>query len=586
MRPRPSAFLRLALALSLSTSPALAQDFGFEAFPDGAGTGQPGSSIAVGPSHVVGAVNNEIRFFLKDGTPTYQNTFSGSLGFFPGAGTVFDSQALFDPHTQRFVVAGAYTIGFQDFLNVAISDDADPNGVWRQQTVQIDSLNGVALFSWDRPTLGVDAQAIYVAIDFFFGSSSSTFSHGFVLNFDKAALIAGAPLPPTAVEPFQDPISLGAARTYDANAPAEYFVSPFGEPLGSNRMMLIALTNPLGTPTVTRFDLTVPAFGFVDPAVDVIPQLGTPTPATITDSRTKRSVYRNGSLWTAHHVHNPATSRVVVRWYEVRMNGWPASGQSPVLVQSGEIDPGATVHTFFPDVAVDSQGNAGFVYNRGSSSELISVARAFRLAADPLGTVQGLQSMHTSTSLGLFGTWGLYGSADVDESMPGRFWGSGTFRRPNQFGGVNPATWFGAFGGACNAGAANYCISNPNSTGQAARISTGGSLSIADNSFTLTASSCIPNGFGLFFYGKTQTQVPFGAGVRCIGNPVVRINPPNHADALGTATRSIDLSAPPFDGGPGAIHAGETWNFQYWYRDVADPLGFNLTDGASATFCQ
>ena len=34
------------------------------------------------------------------------------------------------------------------------------------------------------------------------------------------------------------------------------------------------------------------------------------------------------------------------------------------------------------------------------------------------------------------------------------------------------------------------------------------------------------------------------------------------------------------------IDAGETWNFQFWYRDPsAGGAGFNFTDALSITFC-
>jgi hypothetical protein len=58
------------------------------------------------------------------------------------------------------------------------------------------------------------------------------------------------------------------------------------------------------------------------------------------------------------------------------------------------------------------------------------------------------------------------------------------------------------------------------------------------------------------------------------------------SDAGGQVSRSIDLTLPPASSGVGQISAGDTWNFQFWYRDPsAGASGFNLSDGLSIVFC-
>jgi hypothetical protein len=438
----------VALFAALMAAPtiATADDFGFEAFPDGAGSNLPGSNIAVGPEHLVGVLHNEVRFFTRAGEIVYESTFSGSNGFFPNAGTVFDSQALFDPHTHRFFVAGVHRIGFEEFLTIAVSDDADPTGEWFRQTLEIDAINGVPTWTIDQPTLGVDADAVHVTIDSYFGGDpQDPLSAGFILSYDKSALLAGEDATITAVEPFMFPVAPGTAKNYDADAPAQYFVTPFGVPIGSNQLMLFALTDAIEDPQVTQLMIEVPPFRTVNPFVHTVPQADSNVELTIPDSRTKRSVYRDGSLWTAHHVRRPGESRAFIRWYEISMNGWPMSGDEPELMQTGEIDLGEDIYTFMADVAVDAAGNAGFIYNRSSPVELPSVGRAFRLASDPPGTVQGIQTVHSSTTPSYGSGWGKYSSIDADESDPGSFWGTGTFRRTNMYGGISPATWCGRF---------------------------------------------------------------------------------------------------------------------------------------------
>ncbi|MDP6409801.1 MAG: PQQ-dependent sugar dehydrogenase [Planctomycetota bacterium] len=130
-----------------------------------------------------------------------------------------------------------------------------------------------------------------------------------------------------------------------------------------------------------------------------------------------------------------------------------------------------------------------------------------------------------------------------------------------------------------------YCTSAPNSAGPGAWISHGGTTIISASDFELRADGAIPGQFGLFYYGPQQAQIPFGDGVRCVGGTVWRLNPPQVIEPGGHASRPLDFSAPPAPGGQ--IDAGETWFFQFWYRDPTGPQGsgFNLSDALSVTFC-
>ena len=120
-----------------------------------------------------------------------------------------------------------------------------------------------------------------------------------------------------------------------------------------------------------------------------------------------------------------------------------------------------------------------------------------------------------------------------------------------------------------------YCSATANSTGGSGRITaSGSSQSGAGNTLQLTATD-VPNTVGLFYYGITQIQAPFGNGVRCTGGAVVRLNPPVSASA-NSAARSLDNA--PFS-------TGDIRNFQYWFRDgMAGGAAFNTTDATSVRF--
>lgn len=128
----------------------------------------------------------------------------------------------------------------------------------------------------------------------------------------------------------------------------------------------------------------------------------------------------------------------------------------------------------------------------------------------------------------------------------------------------------------------SYCVTSPNSVGPGALIQSLGTTSIASNNFSLLATGCRPNTTGLFFYGMTQTQVPFGNGVRCVENPFFRL-PARQANLFGDILFNVNLNLLPAGG---QISAGELWNFQCYYRDLAGGgAGFNASNGLIARFC-
>lgn len=124
----------------------------------------------------------------------------------------------------------------------------------------------------------------------------------------------------------------------------------------------------------------------------------------------------------------------------------------------------------------------------------------------------------------------------------------------------------------------SFCASGTNG----ATISSNGNVSVALNDFQLKASP-VPNSFGLFYFGGTQQQVPFGLGFRCVGPPIFRISPAQLATGA-TAARTLDFFAPTQFGQPNnavQIDPGECWYFQYWFRDGAN---FDLSDGLLVQF--
>jgi len=132
-----------------------------------------------------------------------------------------------------------------------------------------------------------------------------------------------------------------------------------------------------------------------------------------------------------------------------------------------------------------------------------------------------------------------------------------------------------------------YCWSWPNSTGLVAEIHSFGSTGVADNALSLRAYYLPPNQFGYMVNSQTQGFLAFPGGSQgnlCLGGQIGRHSKQVQTTGLGFVDMTIDLTQLPTPGGPYSAIAGETWNWQFWYRDFNQNPTSNFTYGASVTF--
>jgi len=124
-----------------------------------------------------------------------------------------------------------------------------------------------------------------------------------------------------------------------------------------------------------------------------------------------------------------------------------------------------------------------------------------------------------------------------------------------------------------------------NSTGSPASITAAGSVSVAADDVTLTATDVPPLQFGLFLASMDAgTGMPAGSqGVLCLGSPIGRY-PVTAASLAGEMTQTVDVSAIPQPNVLVAAAAGETWRFQAWFRDANPSPTSNFTDAVAITF--
>jgi hypothetical protein len=129
---------------------------------------------------------------------------------------------------------------------------------------------------------------------------------------------------------------------------------------------------------------------------------------------------------------------------------------------------------------------------------------------------------------------------------------------------------------ACPDVGTKYCATNPNSTGAAADISAWCSSSAMAGQLRFEASP-VPDQFGILIHAMNQTQNPFGNGILCVQDDIVRSAVIQASDNLATYT--YDNSDPKHSLTP---YVGTSRNFQYWFRDpTAGDAFFNTSNAIS-----
>lgn len=393
----------------------------------------PDPTLAVGPNHIVETVNAAIAFYDKD---TGAQTFSvhlgtpGSPGFFETVGAdsnlVFDPKVFYDHKVDRFVVVALETSG-ASWIDIAVSDDSDPNGIWyKYRTPSVIDVGGIDYWV-DYPGFGFDDNAWYVTGNLF-SLDGGNFGGQVFRVYPKAPMLNGGAVTFNDLAP-DNGASIQVAQMF-GDAPQCYFVSR----RNSSSLRVWTINDPINNPSWQR--VTVDQLSNASgPSQDANNNGGF---ISTLDGRIMNVHYRDGKLYAAHAIDGPP-NQTVARWYQIDTNGWPSSGTNPTLVQQGEITGDNGRHYFFPAIYSDRDDNVGLITSSSSPSTFASVRVSGRFASDPLGTMSEPIELAIGNRAAN-GRWGDYLDIAIDPDDDKTFWIVGMYQIPGGW-----QTWIDSF---------------------------------------------------------------------------------------------------------------------------------------------
>ncbi len=418
----------------------------------------PGSDVvppdtmgAAGPNHLVSILNSDFGVFdkatgLSSGSAVSLTSFWDSVWDLPPVvprppPRAFDPKILYDTHSGRFIaVTLAGLSGTDSWLLVAVSTTSNPLDNWVKLKIDADLDNNAQQFSnsADFPGLGVDNTNIYISANMY--DDNEFFQYSKVWAIPKDQFLAGSLPSPLTWHEFRNPppqesdSTMQPAHTFD-NTSAEYFVFE----RSSGILRLASITFPGGTPTwsylgqvsVTPFNSTF--------ALPDIPQLGNDNGIDPGDTRLLNAVYRNGSLWTTHHV--AVGGKIEVGWYQI--NPLTAS-----VVNQGRVSDPSRWYAY-PSIAVNKDGDAAIGFSGSSATEYMSAyytsMKAGSGTTQPVSLLKSGEAPYYKTLGGAFNRWGDFSATVVDPSDNLSFWTLQEYAETPANGKSMWGTWWGKF---------------------------------------------------------------------------------------------------------------------------------------------
>jgi len=377
----------------------------------------PDTMGAIGPAHFVELINGTYAVYDRNSGTLVQMTsldqFWTNAGATPQGNFSFDPRVVYDASTSRWfacaVDAGATT--FSGIL-VAVSVSSNPTLGWTGFRIDADTDNQ----QWaDFPTMGIDADALYVSANMF-----ATGGGSFQLNFwvfPKADLVAGSIANMTAIEGLSINnvgFALQPVVDLDGSGLPAPILADFNTPAGV--AVRSDVVGPLNSAGVTPG----PLVGFVP--FSSPPDADQPGPKQNINTGGNRLgsnvVLQGGFMWAVQSVNSGGRS--AIRWLRIDPN-------TNTVVEEGVLSD-LSLAFYYPSIAVNDFGNIVIGCSGSGAAQFVS-AYAFA------GQYDGVSTLFTTPILLRAGVsdyllldssnrnrWGDYSATTLDPNNPRHFW--------------------------------------------------------------------------------------------------------------------------------------------------------------------
>jgi hypothetical protein len=370
----------------------------------------PDSQGAIGPTQFLMFVNGRIKVFDKNGVLGALNVDPTTFFEFPSGGQdVGDPRVRYDRLSQRWFLLAINFTASNNRVVLAVSDGPTitASTVWTffyfQQNAAPPAGDNGKFADW--PTLGVDANALYIGCnmynlpdvshdDYWFAGTSA-----WVVR--KSSVLGPGPIFVTAFrnltvnETGAGPFAPMGVDNDDPTSSVGYIIGVDNATFGT--MMIRRIINPGGAPLMSpNVPFTVPATSYPI----AVSQLGTAYTLDGIDDRLFSAQIRTNRLtgaqtiWTAHSigvdssgVATGSANRNGTRWYQIgNIDTIPTVVQSGTIYDSSAVNPRSY---WMSTVAMSGQGHMGAGFSYSGAADRAGAGFTGRFAGDPLGTTQG-----------------------------------------------------------------------------------------------------------------------------------------------------------------------------------------------------